>query len=76
MTNNRVKIYVREAEFRLAMRDIREAGIRHWPVHRTLLGRFPHILQYEIEIEDGPVTTLLLLKYDCFLGQDCPIPTS
>jgi hypothetical protein len=67
--SNTIKIYVKEAEFRLAMKDIREAGVRHWPVRRTLLSRPPHVLQYEIELEDGPITTFLLLKYDCFYGR-------
>jgi hypothetical protein len=76
MTNNTIKIYVREAEFRLAMKDIRESGVKYWPVRRTLLSRFPHVFQYEIELEDGPITTLLLLKYDCQWGQGSPIPKS
>jgi hypothetical protein len=73
--SNLVKIYVGEAEFRPTMRDIRAAGVRHWPVRRTLLSRFPHVFQYEITLEDGPITTLLLLKYDCWMDQDSSIPT-
>lgn len=65
---DRIKICVPEAEFRSAMRDIRAAGVRHWPVHRKLLGRHPHVLQYEIELEDGPLTSYLILKYDIKLG--------
>ena len=67
--NNVIKLGVPEAVFRLAMSDIRESGVRHWPVRRTLLHRFPHILQYEIELEDSPLTTFLLLKYDIDIGQ-------
>ena len=70
--SNTVKIYVQEADFRPTMRDIRAANVRHWSVRRTLLSRFPHVLQYEIELEDGPITTLLLLKYDCSWGQGSP----
>jgi hypothetical protein len=58
------------------MRDIKAAGVRHWPVHRMLLSRFPHVFQYEIELEDGPLTSYLLLKYDCWLGQGPPNPTT
>jgi hypothetical protein len=65
--SNTIKIYIGEAEFRSAMRDIKAAGVRHWPVHRTLLSRFPHVFQYEIELEDGPLTSYLLLKYQCVI---------
>jgi hypothetical protein len=71
-----IKICFKEADFRLAMRDIREAGVKYWPVHRRLLSRFPHVLEYEVELADGPITTLLLLKYDCSVGQRSTTPTS
>jgi hypothetical protein len=77
MSDQTIKLYVKEAEFRMVMRDIKDSGIKYWPVHRTLLSRFPHVFQYEIELVDSPLTSYLLLKYDCLCsgqGHTNPIP--
>lgn len=51
-----IKLLVPHTEINTVMKDVRQSGVKYYPIRR-LFG------MYRIEIDDHPIASFLILKY-------------